>query len=169
MIQDDYFKLIKSKLSEFSERTEYIGALEQKLLLKNDSHLQPVSSHTDSIRVQSNAPKDRLAESVADLETLRQKLADLQETHQQQVEELQDLCTTIRCANERATMEFFYLECDSWQAITFFLFGTRFDYDDKLESYQRQVYRLRNRVINRWAQICVENAPEDRHAFLQHL
>lgn len=105
--------------------------------------------------------QDRLTDLVALKMELQQTVAAEEQSQKEMRSRLEYVLRQIRSADQRNVIRMRYIDGEEWAQICRSMYERRDDYDDKADSYLRQVYRLHGYALYYMARYFAESGDEE--------
>ena len=111
-----------------------------------------------------NAPRDRMGLLVEQKEEMEQELYGQIREHQQDWIGVERLLSCLRRSDEKEVIRLRYHDRESWREVQDLLFGRNTDYEEHMDLYRRQIFRLHASALRNMARAEAEQGagPESR-------
>lgn len=90
---------------------------------------------------------DRIGNMVAKKSELEETVRELVKRQSEERAWIQETLRHIKKADERAVIQMRYIDSESWQRVSYMLFGCNEDYPQREESYLRRTTKLHGRAL----------------------
>ena len=98
-----------------------------------------------------NTPRDRTALLVGQKEEMEQELYEQIREHQQDWAGIERLLSGLRRSDEKEVIRLRYHDRESWGEVQELLFGGNEDYEEHMDLYRRQIFRLHASALRHMA------------------
>ncbi len=143
---------LKEYLANFMELSEEMQIELDRLESINDRLYHLSASLPNGMPKAPSPNPDRTGYLIELKEAAANRIAQIGKKQVEQARQIETWVELLHAPKERAVMRLRYLDALSWADVSFSLYGSQLDFNEKEESYLRQTYRLHKKALELIAQ-----------------